>query len=172
MGFYVVVRGALGVGKTTVATALTSALRGHYLSVDSILDRNGLEEWEDGYVALRSFLRANEILVAEATPLLRDGIPVVVDGNFYFRAQIEDLTRRLPFPHAVFTLKAPLETCLERDRNRPLSLGEQGVRDVFAKVSEVEYGEGIDALRSVAEVVDDIVRRTGLERPSTAGPGG
>jgi len=159
MSYLVIVRGPLGIGKTTVATALTTALRGHLISIDLILDRHGLEEWEDGYISVRSFVRANDIGIAEANPMLARGTPVVFDGNFYHREQIDDLLRRLPFPHEVFTLQAPISECIERDRNRPVSLGEEAVREVFAKVAEVEFGVVIDARRPVSIVVAEMVRR-------------
>lgn len=157
MSHYVIVRGALGVGKTTVAKALAETLGGRVISIDAILDQHNLEEWDEGYISLRSFLRANDFAIAEAEPLLRKGVPVVFDGNFYYRGQIDDLAGRLVFPHAVCTLKAPLSDCIDRDRRRELSYGEEAVREVFAKVGEVEYGVDLDARRPVSEVVPEIV---------------
>lgn len=152
-------RGPLGVGKTTVAAALATAVGGHLVSIDQILDQHGLEEWEDGYISVRSFLRANDFAIAEAKPVLRSGVPVVFDGNFYHRPAIDDLLRRLEAPHVVFTLRAPLSVCIERDRHRSVPLGEEAVREVFAKVSEVDYGVDVDACRPLSEVVPELVRR-------------
>jgi predicted kinase len=157
MSYSVVIRGALGVGKTTVASALADALSGYVVSIDSILEQHGLEEWEAGYISERSFIRANEIAVAEAEPILRRGTTVIFDGNFYHRSQIDDLAQRLEFPLAVFTLKAPLSECIERDRGRAVSYGEDAVREVFAKVAEVEYGIDLDARRRVPELIPAIV---------------
>jgi hypothetical protein len=81
----------------------------------------------------------------------------VIDGNFYWRSTIDDLIDRLPFPHAVFTLRLSLERCLERDRRRPISYGEEAVRDVYAKVTRFEYGMSIDALSPVSESVRTIL---------------
>jgi len=159
MSYYAVIRGPLGVGKTTVARAVTAAIHGHLVSIDSILDRHGLEEWEGGYISVRSFLRANDFAISEAEPLLSVGTPVVLDGNFYHRAAIDDLERRLAFPHEVFTLTAPVSDCIERDRHRAPSFGEEAVREVFAKVSEVEYGVVVDARQPLADTVTAIVRR-------------
>ncbi len=159
MSYFIVIRGPLGIGKTTISNALARALPGHLISIDAILDQQNLEEWEAGYISERSFLRANDFAIAEARPLLGRGTPVIFDGNFYHRSSVDDLTRRLEFPHAVFTLKAPVAVCLERDRHRPVSFGEESVRDVHAKVSEFDYGIDVDARGPVSEVVPGIVRR-------------
>jgi predicted kinase len=159
MSYYTVIRGPLGIGKTTISNALARVLAGHLVSIDAILDQHNLEEWEAGYISERSFLRANDFAIAEARPVLGRGTPVIFDGNFYHRTSIDDLARRLDFPHAVFTLKAPVAVCLERDRDRPVSFGEESVRDVYAKVSELDYGIDVDARGPVSEIVPEIVRR-------------
>jgi hypothetical protein len=158
-GFYVVLRGPLGVGKTTVSTALSEALHGRRISIDAILEEHDLEEWDDDHITEASFLRVNDIVIAEALPRIDRGIPVVFDGNFYYRSQIDDLVGRLDFPHAAFTLKAPLSVCIARDLLRPVSYGEKGARQVFAKVSAVEYGIDVDACKPVSEVVSEISQR-------------
>jgi len=157
------------VGKTTVANALAKALPGHVVSIDAILDRHGLEEWEGDYISVQSFLRANALAAEEARQVLAQELPVIFDGNFYFRAQIDDLLERLEFPHAVFTLRAPLSECIARDARRAVPLGEESARMVYSKVGEVEYGTGVDALRPVPEVVAEIVRQ--VQRISATGLG-
>jgi len=158
-GVYAVVRGPLGVGKTTIARALADALGGRVISIDQILERHDLEEWEAGYISVHSFLRTNDFAIAEAEPLLNTGVAPIVDGNFYHRAVLEDLVKRLVAPHLVFSLKAPLSVCLARDRDRANSFGEEAVREVFTKVAEVDYGVDVDACRPVEEIVWELVRR-------------
>lgn len=157
MSFYVIVRGPLGAGKTTVARALARALRGEALGIDPILER---WEWDGGSESL--FLGANRVAAERALSILKVGVPVVLDGNFYWRSAIEDLRERLPFPHAVFTLKVPLEVCVERDQHRQLSYGEEGVREVFEKVSRFAYGTPIDGMLPVPEQVREIERQLRL----------
>ncbi|HYK93110.1 MAG TPA: AAA family ATPase, partial [Thermoplasmata archaeon] len=106
MRFCLIVRGPLGVGKTTVSEALAKLLHARVVSIDQILERHNLEEWEDGYISVGSFLRANDFALEEAGPHLRQDIPVIVDGNFYHRAAIDDLLARVHVPHAVVTLVA------------------------------------------------------------------
>jgi len=160
-GYGVVVRGALGVGKTTVAIALAKRLGGHVVSIDAILERHQLEEWEEGYISVGSFLRANDFALADAEIRLRRGVPVVFDGNFYHRVVIADLQERAGCPVWVYTLRAPLEACLARDRARPVSYGEEAVRAVFEKAGEVDVGKSIDAERPVGKVISQIARDLG-----------
>ncbi len=148
---FLVLRGPLGAGKTTIADAVARSIGGEVVSIDPILER---WEWDGGSEAL--FLRANEVAATIARGRLEAGVPVVFDGNFYWRSAIDDLLERLPFPHAVFSLKAPIEVCIERDGRRPHSYGEAETRAVFAKVVSFEYGIPIDAARPVDALVRDI----------------
>ena len=165
MSFYVIVRGPLGAGKTTVSDQVAAALGGRHIAIDAILDTYNLEEWEDGYISVRSFLRANELAAREARVLLRRGTPVVFDGNFYHRPVVEDLEERLPFPHATFTLRVPLSVCVARDAARTPSYGPEAAKEVFEKTTTFDYGTVIDAVRPVSEVVGSMLeelRRQGL----------
>ena len=159
MSHYVVVRGPLASGKTTVAERLARTLGGDRISIDSILEEHDLERWEDGYVSERSFLEANEVAIRTAAPRLERGIPIVFDGNFYWRSVIDDLVRRLPAPHLVVTLRVPVELCLARDAERDRPLGPESVRDVYRKATEFDYGVGVDATGTVDETVDAILGR-------------
>jgi hypothetical protein len=163
--FYALVRGPLGVGKTTIATALASAIGGVRVSIDEILDRPGMEEWEDGRITEASFLRVNEVASELARPTLERGTPVVFDGNFYYRSQVDDLLGRLGPGSAIFSLRAPLVECIDRDRRRPHSYGEQSVREVFGLVERVDVGIPIDARGTAAETLDAILERVRAERP-------
>jgi predicted kinase len=103
--FYLVIRGPLGVGKSTLAGRLAERFGAAVISIDRLLEEHDL--WESG--RLGEFLRANSIAVTRAGRLLRRGRPVIIDGNCYWKTQVEDLIARLDFPHCVFTLEAPLE---------------------------------------------------------------
>jgi len=152
MGHFIVIRGPLGVGKTTVAERLAKELGAEYISIDRILDEHGL--WESG--RLSEFLRANAFAVERARGILDEGTPVVVDGNFYWKSQIEDLVRTLDHRHFVFTLKAPLRLCIERDRGRDLPHGSEGARAVYAKSTRFEYGIGVDATGPIESTLCEI----------------
>jgi predicted kinase len=154
MPFYLIVRGPLGAGKTTVAGALAESIAGRVVSIDAILEEM---EWDGGSESL--FLRANEVATRKARDALDHGVPVVFDGNFYWQSALDDLAGRLPFPHRVFRLDVPLEVCVERDRHRAPSYGEEATREVFEKVARVRSGIPIDGSRPVAEIVRAMVSR-------------
>jgi len=65
----------------------------------------------------------------------------------------------LDFPHYVFTLKAPLEICIQRDRLRTKTHGEDAARAVYRKATEFDYGVVIDASKSIKEVMKKIVSK-------------
>ncbi len=154
--FYVMIRGPLGIGKSTVAERLAREIGGEYISIDRILDERGLERWYRGYYSQTSFLRANAFAADRARKSLNRGTPAVFDGNFYHRSQIEDLVRRLDYPRFVFTLTAPLSMCIERDARRSPSFGSEAARAVYAKSTEFDYGVEVDATRPVRSIVRQI----------------
>lgn len=159
MSYYIIIRGPLGSGKTTISRALANSLNAEHIAIDDILDEHGLtNDKEDGYISQKSFLKANEIAIQKAAAFLESGTPVIFDGNFYWRSQIEDLVKRLDRPHYIFTLKAPLELCIERDSKRKNPHGPDAAGAVFEKVTELTYGIEIDVARPIDEVVEEILR--------------
>jgi predicted kinase len=157
MSLYLILRGPLGVGKSTVAARVAKEIGAEHIPIDLILDEHGLEEWEGGYISQKSFLRATAIAAEQARKILEKGTSVIFDGNFYWKSQIEDLLIRLDYRHYVFTLKAPLRVCIERDSQRDRPHGDIAARDVFAKSTELEYGIGVDATRPIEVVVRDVI---------------
>jgi adenylate kinase family enzyme len=151
VSYFAVVRGPLGAGKTTVARALASEIGAVYVEIDSLLERY---EWDGGSEAL--FLRTNEDAARAARPSLDRGRPAVFDGNFYWRSAVDDLGRRLPFPHVVYALRVPLDLCIARDRARELAYGEEATRAVFAKVGPIPGEVPVDGTRELARIVEEI----------------
>jgi hypothetical protein len=153
-GYYLILRGPLGSGKSTVAEALASAVRGRVVRLDGLADKS----WDGG--SARMFLRGNVALERRARPLLAKAIPVIFDGCFFWKSQIRDLEARLPFPHETFTLKVPLSVCIDRDQRRsPTPSGSVQAGIVFRKVTRFEWGLPIDGLQSVALQVKSIKSR-------------
>jgi predicted kinase len=153
MVYYVIIRGPLGVGKTTISKALARSIGAVVVSIDKIADM----EWDGGSVRL--YVTANEVAAKRARRALAGGIPVVFDGCFYWMTQIKDLERRLPFPHEVITLRAPLSVCIGRDSGRKVVFGAEAAEQVYRKVTRFEYGVELDATRPVGTVVREITSR-------------
>lgn len=159
MSFYVIIRGPLGCGKSTISKKLSDVLKAKYVSIDRIVDDPKLitREKEQGYISQKNFIEANEIAVGRVNKFLEKGIPVVFDGNFYWKSQVDDLIERLDFPHYVFTLKIPLEVCIDRDKKRKNALGKDAVKAVYQKSTEFDYGTLIDITKPLKDCLDEIV---------------
>ena len=158
MSYYVIIRGPLGCGKSTIAERLSKTLNAKYFAVDRVLDEYDLtEDKEEGYISQKSFKKVNEIIAPKAKKILEKGAPVIFDGNFYWKSQIDDLIDRLDFSHYVFTLKAPLVVCLERDSNRKKTHGKDAVQVVYAKTTGFDYGTVIDVTKSSNKCVEEIL---------------
>ena len=69
----VIVRGPLGVGKTTVARKLAERLQGPYVSIDKVLDDHGLDQTDEPCIPLRNFLEGNSIALAQERAALDAG---------------------------------------------------------------------------------------------------
>ncbi len=97
MTYLIIIRGPLGSGKTTIAKELAKKLNAKYFSIDDTIDENKLaDDKEQGYISQKSFHTANEILIPQINKTLAQNIPVVIDGNFYWKTQIEDLLAKTP----------------------------------------------------------------------------
>jgi len=154
----IIIRGPLGVGKSTVAKAVAEKIGGFYISVDEVLDQNDLDKAVEGEgIPLSNFLKANEIIAAEAKQAKGQRKPVVVDGNFYHKEQIEQLVRLLG-DATTFTLKASVETCVARDAVRAKPYGEDAARAVHIFVSAFDYGTVIDTgMQTIKETIQSVM---------------
>jgi predicted kinase len=174
--YFIVVRGPLGVGKSTVSRELARRLAADHLSIDKILEEEGIEEWDDDRISLASFLAANRFAARGAAGSLREGRVAIVDGCFYWKEQLDDLVARVPGQPYVFSLEAPLSVCIARDRTRPLpprdrepqggdQQGPDAARAVHRLVAEVRVGISIDARGTVGSVVRRILKALRVEPP-------
>jgi len=155
--YYIIIRGPLGSGKSSISEKLSKIIGAKHFTIDRVLDDNKLEEQEDGYISQNSFKKANEIACKEAIKILKDGKPTIFDGNFYWKSQIDDLISRLDFPHYIFTLKAPLKVCIERDVKRDKTHGKDAATVVYNKSTEFTYGTEIDATKNIDECLNEIL---------------
>jgi predicted kinase len=116
MAFFIIIRGPLGVGKSTIAERLSKVLNAEYVSIDLVLEKHGLDKVgrDAECIPVANFIKADEILLPRIKQKLKSGKNVVFDACFYHREHIEHLISSLPYTHYVFTLKAPLPVCIER----------------------------------------------------------
>ncbi len=152
MVYYIVIRGPAAGGKTTISKKLAGKLNALYVSFDEIRDEHGIGFSEEDRI------RSNELAIPEAKGSLERGRIVIFDGVFYHRSQLDHLSRNLRFRHFVFTLRASLERCLERHKERESDISEKSVRDVHRLVNEFDAGTviGTDG-KSEEETVREII---------------
>jgi len=146
MSYFIIIRGPLGSGKTTISKQLSKILGAEHISIDKVLDENKLDKSdpEVGGIPVDNFIKANEIILPTAKEKLSKGQVVIFDACFYYRDPIEHLIKNLPYPHYVFSLKALVDECIKRDSIRNLVYGEDSVRAVHGMVSRFDYGQIID----------------------------
>ena len=161
MNYYVIIRGPLGCGKTTIAKALIKKIGATLFEVDDNFAKypNSIKEpREKGYISQKTFLKINKIMIPEAQKTLDMGKIVVFDGNFYWKSSVEDLIKKLKYPHYVFTLAASLEKCVYRDANRKNKLGKDAVKAVYKKTNSFDYGIKINMEnKTTGEIVNEIL---------------
>ncbi|PIR76735.1 MAG: hypothetical protein COU32_00610 [Candidatus Magasanikbacteria bacterium CG10_big_fil_rev_8_21_14_0_10_42_10] len=149
---FIIIRGPLGVGKTTVSKMLAKDLGFEYISVDDILDEYKLDDG-DG-IPVESFLKVNEIIQSLTK---KETLGYVVDGNFYYQDQIDDFRNKFGNDISIFTLMSDVDTCRERDAQREKPYGKDAAEYVHMITSQVKAGKEIDTTHiSAAETVEAI----------------
>lgn len=144
----IVIRGPLGVGKTTVSKILAQNLHARYISLDQILDDNKLVPPNADGIPLESYLKANEIILNIAHG---NENHLIVDGCFYYQEQIDDLKRKFDNDVEIFTLISDVEKCIERDSKRLKVYGEDSTRYVHMVTTKIRAGHEIDNSNLTAE---------------------
>lgn len=158
---YLIIRGPLGVGKSTISRMLSEKLDAELISIDRIVDDSKLitREKEEGYISQKNFFDANTIAIERVKDYLESGKKVIFDGNFYWESAIKDLEEKLNgYQGKVFSLYSPLKVCIDRDSKRDKTHGEMAAMVVHKKSTSFEYGEKIDTQnKGVEETVEDIL---------------
>jgi shikimate kinase len=160
MTFYVIIRGPLGIGKSTISLALAKKLNATYISFDKVLEENGLDKIDDDFTP-EDFIKANEIVLPKIKKDLARGKVVILDGCFYFKEQINHLEENLPGKFYAFDLKASLDSCIKRDSKRKRVYGEEAARAVYNLVAKFDCGfpintEGKTAEETIKEILEKI----------------
>ena len=162
MAELIIIRGPLGIGKSTISKKLAENLSAEYFSVDEMLSKEKLDviDWDLGCIPEKNFMKINDLIIPKIKVLLNDGISVIVDGNFYHKSVLGDLLERLEeFKPKVFTLKASKETCIKRDSERENPRGKEAAIAVHDLVNKFDYGIIVDNEDSDYDVAVDRILR-------------
>ncbi len=147
----IVIRGPLGVGKTTISKLLANSLVYNYLSLDKIIDDNNLSA-NDG-IPLENFIKSNEIVFKSC---VSDKINLLC-GCFYYKDQVEDLKSKFRGNVLFITLFSSLKVCIERDSKREKVFGKESAEFVFSMVDNVKEGYYIDnEVLTVSETLEKV----------------
>lgn len=159
MSYYIIIRGPLGCGKSTIAETLANKLDAEYVGLDEVLEKHSLDKMppDAPCISAENFIKANNIITPKAKEMLSNGKIVIFDACFYHKEAIEHLVKNLDFQHYIFTLKAPLEICIERDSQRLKTHGKDAARAVYGLVTQFDYGINIDASGSLDEAVAEML---------------
>ena len=161
MSYYIIIRGPLGVGKSKISLELAEKLKAEYISMDKLLEKLNLDkvDKDEGCVSAKNFIKADEFILPRITEDLSNGKVVIIDGCFYQKEQLTHLINNLPgFKHYVFSLKASLQTCIDRDKGRKWVRGEGSATAIHNLVSRFDSGEIIDTEnKTVEQEVDEII---------------
>ncbi len=153
----ILIRGPLGVGKTTVSHILSQNLGLEYLSLDKIIDDNCLAPTDSDGIPLETYLKANEIILDLAE---KSKNTLIIDGCFYYQKKIDELVKKFDDNVEIFTLTSHVDKCIERDSKRPKVYGEESARFVHMMTTKIKAGHEINNTDlSVNETVEKIIEK-------------
>jgi len=159
MPYFIIIRGPLGIGKTTIAKRLAKILKAEYVPFDLFLEKYKLDQvpQNEPCIPAGNFIKVDNIILPKLKKILKKKI-VIFDGCFYHKKHLLHLIKNLKFPHYVFTLKAPVSVCVARDLQRKKTLGKDSAKAVHWLCSKFDYGTVIKTSRkTVSESIREII---------------
>ena len=154
MNKIIIIRGPLGVGKTTIAKLLADKIGAQYLSLDKILKDNNLEGKDA--IPVEKFLKANNIILKT---IKNSKNSFIIDGCFYYQEQINDLKSKFPNDIMFFSLISGVEKCIERDAQRDIVYGKESTEYVHMITTKIKEGYEIDNTDlSIPETLNRIIK--------------
>jgi shikimate kinase len=159
MPYFIIIRGPLGCGKSTISEKLAHILDAQYIGMDEVLEKHHLDKVPPGApcIPAENFIKASEIVLPQVKKTLASGKIVIFDACFYHKKVINHLVQNLPFDHYIFTLKASPELCIKRDSERHKTHGKDAALAVHSLVSRFDHGENIDVSGSLEDAVKKIL---------------
>jgi adenylate kinase family enzyme len=160
MSYYMFFHGTLGSGKSTCAKKLAKLLDAKRIDLDAVLKKNKLDHQasNSACISAYNFIKGLDLVIPLAKELLEEGKIVIFDGCLYHQEVLEYLQEKLSFPNYVFTFKASLEVCIERDKNREKTIGKGVAEEVYKLVKNNNFGILIDNdKKSIEEAIKEIV---------------
>jgi len=159
MSYFIVIHGTLGSGKSTISNELAIKLNADRVQIDYVLSEHKLDLHEDNEASIpaANFIKGLDFVLSDVREKLDHEKIVIFDGCFYHKEVMDYLLKNLPYPYFLFTLKAPLEICIERDKNRSVTLGEDAARAVYSLTSGLDFGEIIDTVKPLEESINKIL---------------
>lgn len=156
----IIIRGPLGVGKTTISKILSERMGAKYFSIDGFLEKTKLDKIDpkEKRIPLANFLAAEEEMMPEINKTL-ERFDVIVDGSFYYKEQVVFFRQNVGRNFLVVTLKAKLETCIARDKKREKPYGKKIVQDVYNLVSALDTGLVIDVDGKKREQIVELIQK-------------
>jgi len=161
--FFVIIRGPAAVGKSTISKIVAERIGALYISFDEILSKYNLDTIEGDGISVDNFIKGNEI----ALDMIKQLKPktILLDGCFYRESQMEHILKNIKGKHFIFTLKAKVDECVLRNRQRGSSMPEGAIYDVFKLVSKKDYGIVIDTSgKTINRVVEEILSHLPLKK--------
>jgi shikimate kinase len=141
----VIIRGPLGIGKSTIGKILAERMEAKLYSIDDLLAEAKLDRINPqlGCIPVANFLAVQEDILPQIKKHLSKH-SVVIEGNFYHKDQIDFFFKNLKENPVVVTLKADLETCILRDSKRKNPYGAKAATEAYNLVSKFDDGLVLD----------------------------
>ena len=141
--YFIIIRGPLGVGKTTVSKKLVQILNADYISIDEVLEKRGLDKMDEkeGTIPAKNFIAANEFVLDKVKKTISSGKIVIFDGCFHQREQLDHLLRYLHLNPSTANL-------VEKPEDWPYSSYGEYLRKVDNKLAICQYEDIIDVIPS------------------------
>lgn len=160
----IIIRGPAGSGKTTIAKILADRMRIKHIALDELLAKARLDRVDTklGCIPIANFLAIQEDILSEIEKQIKTS-SIIIDGNFYFKEQIEFFKNNWKLNTYVITLTCKLETCINRDLRRKNPIGKKAITEIYNLVSKFEYGFVVNIDGKTREHIVEQIQRGLLE---------